>query len=149
MKILFICHANICRSFMAQEIMRSQLPQAQVYSRGLYADPAFHIPAKVSNFLASHQIHPAPHVSTQLKEDDLAQADFIFCMEQQHLDLLSDRYAQYSQKMWLLSDFAFEKEKDIEDPIDLEGTAFIKQAQLLYKTTEACAKRLSHHTTPL
>jgi len=141
MKILFICHANICRSFMAQEIARSLLPQAEIFSRGLYADPLFHLPAKVIHFLESQHIHPAPHVSTQLKEEDLQRADYIFCMEKQHLDMLTDRYAQYSQKMWLISDFAFDKETDLEDPIRLEGAAFTKQAQLLQKTVTALIKR--------
>ena len=142
MKILFICYANVCRSFMAQELCSKLWPEAEVFSRGLYADPQFHIPAKVLNFLKSRQIVPSLHLSTQLKEEDLERADYIFCMEQRHLDMLTDRYAQYSQKMWLLSDFAFDKETDLDDPIGLEGAAFVKQAQLLQKAVTACVQRL-------
>ena len=94
------------------------------------------------HFLASQQITPAAHVSTQFKEADLAKADFIFCMEQQHLDKLADRYAQYIDKMWLLSDFAFGKDTDQPDPIGLEGTAFTKQAKQLQQAITACAERI-------
>lgn len=143
MKILFICHANVCRSFMAQEILKKLVPQAEVFSRGLYADPQLHIPGKVKAFLAKQQIIPNTHLSTQLTESDLAKADFVFCMEPQQLDFLSDRYAQYADKMWLVNEFAFGKETAIEDPISLSGRAFEKQAKLLQKAIEALAKKLT------
>ena len=142
MKILFICHANICRSFIAQELMKKLLPRAEVFSRGLYVDPELSVPQKVLDFLADQKIMPAPHRPVQLTEQDLQQADLIFCMEPQHMDKLADRYAQYTDKLWLLNDFAFGKETPVEDPISLSGSAFQKQAQLLQKAVAACALRL-------
>ena len=142
MKILFICHANVCRSFMAQEILKKLLPAAKIFSRGLYVDPDLTVPEKVLHFLAANKISPAPHRPTQLTEPDLQEADFIFCMEPGHLDFLADRYAQYSDKMWLLNDFAFEQESAVEDPIGLKGSAFEKQAKRLQKAVIACAEKL-------
>ena len=142
MKILFICHANVCRSFMAQEIMKQLLPQATVFSRGLYVEPELEVPAKVLQFLAKQHLSPAPHRPTQLTAADLEQADFVFCMEPGHLDILSDQYSQYIDKIWLLNDFAFEKETAMEDPIGLTGRAFEKQAAQLQKAVQACAHRL-------
>lgn len=142
MKILFICHANVCRSFMAQELMKKLLPSAEVFSRGLYADPELSVPQKVLQFLAQSQIPPAPHTPAQLTEADLQRADFVFCMEPRHLDFLADRYAQYTGKLWLLNDFAFGQETAMEDPIGLQGRAFEKQARLLQKAVIACAARL-------
>ena len=142
MKILFICHANICRSFIAQELMKKLLPRAEVFSRGLYVDPELSVPQKVLDFLADQKIMPAPHRPVQLTEQDLQQADLIFCMEPQHMDKLADRYAQYTDKLWLLNDFAFGKETPVVDPISLSGSAFQKQARLLQKAVAACALRL-------
>ncbi len=142
MRILFVCHANVCRSFMAQELMKKLLPQADVFSRGMYVDPEISVPEKVFKFLAKNKIVPAPHKPTQLSEADLKMADFVFCMEPAHLDILSDRYAPYLDKMWLLNDFAFGQETAVEDPIGLSGSTFEKQAQLLQKAVVACAKRL-------
>ena len=127
---------------MAQEICKKLLPQAEVFSRGIYANPSYEIPAKVTNFLSSQGVTPASHVSTQLTEGDLSQADLIFCMEQKHLNRLLDHYAQYTPKLWLLNDFAFEKETDLEDPISLSGRAFIKQAVKLQKAVEASATKI-------
>lgn len=127
---------------MAQEICKKLLPQAEVFSRGLYADTAYEIPAKVTSFLSSQAIIPAAHHSTQLTDKDLAYADLIFCMEQAHLNRLLDRYAQYTSKLWLLTDFAFEKEIDLQDPISLSGRAFVKQALLLQKAVEATVLKI-------
>ncbi len=142
MKILFICHANLCRSFMAQEILKKLLPGVEVFSRGLYVNPSWTVPNKVLAFLAKHQITPAPHKPIQLTPDDLDKADFIFCMEEADLAKLTDRFAQHTDKLWLLADYAFGEEKTIEDPIALQGAAFEKQADYIYNAVDAAAKRL-------
>ena len=144
MKILCICHANICRSFMAQEFLKQLLPEAEVFSRGLYADKSYQVPQKVQDVLSEHQIQFSGHTSTQLTPDDLAQADLIFCMEQAHEERLLDRYPQYTDKLWLLTDFALDEPQDLIDPISLSGRSFEKQAQQLYKVCEAAAKRIKN-----
>ena len=142
MNILFICHANICRSFMAEELLRPLLPGCTVFSRGLYADASYRVPAKVTDFLQKNAISAPPHTSTQLAKDDLEKADIIFFMEQAHLDKISDSYAQYLDKMWLLNDYAFGQEEDLQDPISLSGRAFEKSAERLKKAVTAVAEKL-------
>ena len=142
MKILCICYANICRSFMAQEFLKQLLPQTTVFSRGLYADPTYEVPQKVKDVLAAHHIGFTAHTATPLTPQDLAQADLVFCMEQVHADLLLDKYAQYTDKIWLLTDFAFDTPQDLPDPIGLEGRSFIKQAEYLYKACRGAAEHI-------
>ena len=145
MNLLFICHANVCRSFIAQEVAKKYLPNARVFSRGLYADPALRVPQKVLQFLAEEHIFPLPHTAAQLTPADLEIADFVFCMEPQQLDALLDRYAQYTDKMWLLSDFAFGKETALEDPISFEGRAFTKLAERVAKAAQAAAQKVNNN----
>lgn len=142
MKVLFICHANVCRSFMAQELLKTFLPDVTVFSRGLYADPACPVPGKVTAFLTKQGLSFAPHIPTPLSAQDLENADLILLMEQRHLEYLSDRYAQYSDKMWLLNDFAFGRETDVPDPISLSGRDFTKSARQLLQTVKAAADKL-------
>ena len=142
MKILFICHANVCRSFMAQELLARTLPGATVFSRGMYVDPLLSVPEKIIRFLASQGITPRAHTPTQLTPEDLQTADLIFCMEPQHQERLLDHYAQHTDKIWLLAEYAFGKPEAIEDPIGLSGRAFEKQAQYLAKAVQAAAERL-------
>lgn len=142
MKILCICHANICRSFLAQEFFKQLLPGATVFSRGLYADPTYVVPDKVKHSLSSHGIAFTGHTSTPLSPSDLQQADLIFCMEQAHEEYLLDRYPQYTDKLWLLNDFAFDKTQDLPDPISLEGRAFEKQTAALYESCQAASRQI-------
>ena len=144
MKILFVCHANLCRSFMAQEFLKYLCPQAEIFSRGLYVDPQLTVPEKIKDFLAKNHIPYTVHTPSQLTAADLEKADLVFLMEPSHLETLQDKYAQHTHKLWLLNDFAFGKETALEDPISLSGRAFEKQAQHLKKAVEACAKRLQH-----
>lgn len=144
MNILFICYANVCRSFMAQELLKQICPTIESFSRGLYADPSFAVPAKVLAFLAKHGITPDEHTPAPLQEQDLQTADIILLMEQRHLDKLVDRYAQYSDKMYLLNEFAFGQETDIADPISLSGKAFEKAATQLTLAIQAIAKQLKN-----
>ena len=140
MKVLFICHANVCRSFMAQEICKTIRPDIQAFSRGLYANPFYEVPDKVTAFLRSRGIVAGPHTPTQLSDPDLQAADYVFVMEPAHLEQILDRYAQYTDKCYLLLDFAYGKEEALEDPICLEGKPFNKQALIL---AQAVAKALS------
>ena len=143
MKVLFVCHANVCRSFMAQELLKHFRPAVQAFSRGLYADPDYVIPPKVFAFLQTYQIAPAPHVPTQLAGADLAAADYIFFMEQQHLDSVLDRFAQYTDKCYLLGEFVTGESVDLPDPIGLRGRAFDRQADVLARWVHTCAGRLA------
>ena len=143
MKILFVCHANVCRSFMAQELCKKALPPAEVFSRGIYADPSVRVPEKVWRFLQANGIKKSAHTPAPLRREDLEQADFVFFMEQRHLDEWTDSYAQYSDKMWLLNDFAFGEEKDLPDPVLLEGRAFEKNARFLLTAVRAAAAKLA------
>lgn len=142
MKILFICHANICRSFAAQELLKRYLPEVEVFSRGMYADPAYTVPQKIWDYLQTKAVAPSAHQSTLLCKQDLERADYVFVMEQKQADLLLDRYAQYTDKIYLLSDFAFDQPTDVADPVGLSGRAFVKQMDLLDKAVRSCAEKL-------
>ena len=142
MKILFICHANMCRSVMAQYLLKKYLPQAETFSRGIYAETEQSAPENVVRFLAEQGISLTEHQPCQLTPQNLEDADWVFCMEPWQVEKLTDQYAQYTDKIWLLNDFAFGKETPVEDPVNLSGRAFTKVAKKLQNAVEACAKRL-------
>ncbi len=147
MKICFVCHANICRSFMAQEILKklcadNRLQGFEVFSRGVYADPELRVPQKIKDFLKTQNIDYSGHTPVPLTKGDFAAADLVLFMEAEHLDLMLDKYAQYSDKMYLLMDYAYGKEQDVEDPIGMQGRAFVCNAGDLNKAVEQVFKKL-------
>lgn len=127
---------------MTQEFFKQLLPKAEIFSRGLYADPTYTVPDKVILALKKHHISFNKYTPTPLTMADLQEADLIFCMERIHEERLLDRYPQYTAKIWLLTEFAHNQRQDIEDPISLEGHAFEKAAEQLYRICQAAAQRI-------
>ena len=129
---------------MAQEICQALHPDIEAFSRGLYANPFYEVPAKVTAFLRLRGITPKAHTPTQLSEADLQAADYVFVMEPEQLEQILDRYAQYTDKCYLLLDFAYGQEKALPDPICLEGSSFNQQAAILAGAVEKALSRLPY-----
>ena len=148
MKICFICHANICRSFIAQEILKKLLNEkgfaAEVFSRGIYADSALRVPGKIRDFLKEAGVPATPHTATLVSKADMDRADLILVMESRQLDSLKNMYSQHSDKMFLVNDYAFGKDQDIEDPIGLNGREFLKTAGALESAVKNIACKITN-----
>ena len=146
MKICFICHANICRSFISQELFKSLLKKdnrfdIDVISRGTYVLPYISVPEKIKNFLSKNNIEYNQHTPTQYSKQDLDSCDFIFVMTQEQYDEITDKYAEFSDKIHLLQEFVTNKTRDIEDPISLEGKKFEYAADNLKKLIYSLYKK--------
>ena len=133
MKICFICHANICRSFISQEILKYLLKKdnrndIEVISRGTYVLDYITVPKKIKDFLAENNIIYTNHTPIQYSKQDIASSDFIFVMTKHQYDEIIDKYSEYSDKIYILEQFVSNKTRDIEDPISLEGKKFKKAA---------------------
>ena len=133
MKICFICHANICRSFISQEILKCLLQKdnrtdVEVISRGTYALDYLTVPKKIKDFLAENDITYKEHTPKQYGKEDIVSSDLVFVMTRQQHDEITDKYSQYSDKIHLLEEYVSNKTRDIEDPISLEGKSFKKVA---------------------
>jgi protein-tyrosine phosphatase len=91
-KILFVCHGNICRSPMAEFVMKDLVQKAGLASR-------FHIESAATSReeignpvypparrkLAEHGISCAGHAARQLTKQDYADYDFLVGMDSANL----------------------------------------------------------------
>ena len=91
-KILFVCHGNICRSPMAEFVMKDLVKKAGLESRFHIASAATSIeelgnpvypPARRK--LAEHGISCAGKTARRLTKDDYAKYDFLIGMDQANL----------------------------------------------------------------
>lgn len=130
MKICFVCHANICRSFLAQEILKSLAARrgrgdVTVFSRGVYAREDLRPPQKIKAFLAEQDInYDNAHTPALISRQDIENADLVLVMTKDQLEQLADKYSEHSGKIHLFLNYACGIEKDTEDPVALSGRAF-------------------------
>jgi RpiB/LacA/LacB family sugar-phosphate isomerase len=122
-KILFICTGNVCRSPMAEGMLRHMLrgrDDIQVTSAGLGALDGLRATDAAAEVVAELGIDISSHVSQSLNGDLVQQADFIFVMTHQHQDALQTLFPSASEKTFLVREFEGARageNKDIADPI--------------------------------
>lgn len=137
-KICFVCHANICRSFgaecflnnLAQKDARSDI---MAISRGIYAQDYYRVPDKIWSFLASKGINKTAHNSTLLTKEDLQNCDLILTMTAEQKEYILDKFAQFTDKVFMLQEFVYEEEKDFKDPISFSDSNFNKVMEKIYQ----------------
>ena len=123
LRILFVCTANVSRSYLAEMIMRHRLKEnglshVEVLSRGIYAFPGSPPDPEMVRFLEDQGISPGEHKSEQLKEQDIKDADIICVMERGHKSILEGLFPSARGKVRLLSSFIkFGDNDDIPDPV--------------------------------
>lgn len=123
MNVLFVCTANISRSFLAEMLFRHEVEQKHlgnifVASAGMNAVPGYPPDAKMVEYLLKQNIKVADHVSRQVQQEDIDGADRIFVMEKSQAAQIIGRWPQAADKVTLLGSYvsADSAPDDIVDP---------------------------------
>ena len=128
MNILFVCTANICRSFMAERILKGKLEGKKsriekVSSAGISAvvegmagDP------KAAQILAEKGFDGQGHKSRLLTADMVDKSDKIIVMENIHREDIIGKYPAAEGKIYLLKTFWDSvSDEGIKDPYGLSN----------------------------
>ena len=110
MKILFVCTANICRSFMAERIFRKMAEKSgrsdiSVLSASLFDMKGAPADPRAVDLLVEKGFAGHGHKSMLLTEEMAAETDMILVMEQQHRDMIIEKYPNAAGKIFLLKPF--------------------------------------------
>ena len=119
-KILFICHGNICRSPMAEYVMKNMAQgrddiyvESKAVSTEEIGNPIYPPAART---LKKHNIPFGNHRARQIKKEDYENFDYIIVMEEYNLPRLFRIIgADSEKKVYKLLDFT-STSGDIEDP---------------------------------
>lgn len=127
-RILFVCHGNICRSPMAEFIMKDLVKKAGLEDQFYIASAAtsteeiyngvgnpVYPPARAK--LKSHGIDCSGKRAVQVTRKDYDKYDYIICMDHNNLRNLRRIFGQDKDgKISLLLDYAGRKGESIADP---------------------------------
>jgi protein-tyrosine-phosphatase len=136
--ILIVCTANICRSPMAEAILkqlvaeRPDADQWHIESAGtwaMYGSPAAELSQQVMREIGLDISH---HQSKPITEDLLKQFDLILAMEENQKEALTIEFKAYADRIFLLSEMVGLVES-IADPIGGSLVDYQDTARLIQK----------------
>ena len=126
--ILFVCTGNICRSPMAEAMLKSVLPvdlqpKVQVASAGTYAHDGLPAEPHAVQVMSEFDIDLSHHRSRMIRPEFVAGADLIIIMETMHGTGIQDFVHTAKKPIRLLATFGGQsRSAEIPDPYggDLE-----------------------------
>lgn len=126
MKILFVCTANICRSPLAEVILKKKLQEleiegVEVISAGildLEGEPRDSVMSSIANQAGYEMGGGAVHLTPPMTDN----VDLIICMEQNHVLELQKQFVSYARwsAIHLFNEICFGENTNMPDPS--EGT---------------------------
>lgn len=137
--VMVVCIGNICRSPMAEALLRDAMPHLHVYSAGLGAlvgNPAD--PTSIDLMRASG-VDIQAHRAQQLNNVLASQADLIFVMDGEQKSEVQRRHPMTTGKVYRLGEFG---KFDIPDPYQQPRIAFLDALQLIRQGIEAWIPRI-------
>ena len=123
-KVLFVCWGNICRSPMAEYIMKDLVREAGL-SDIIYVESAATSTEELGNpvyppardELKKHGISCKGHAARQVRRDDYDRFDYIIAMEDIHWRIMRDRFfGGKDDKISLCMDYSSHPGEQIDDP---------------------------------
>ncbi|MCP1660379.1 low molecular weight protein-tyrosine-phosphatase [Neisseria perflava] len=122
--VLFVCLGNICRSPMAEFVLRHRANQAGVGDRiqvassgtsGWHDGENMHQGTR--KVLSAHCIRPLGFTSSKVKKTDIDDYDFIIAMDDNNLKDLEKLFGKHPDKIFKLTDLIPESGyKHVPDP---------------------------------
>ncbi|AEA01248.1 MULTISPECIES: low molecular weight protein-tyrosine-phosphatase [Aerococcus] len=144
--ILFVCLANICRSPLAEALLREKIKQAH-FSQSIKVDSASienwrngdKADSRVIQLLKEHQIPYQGLKSRLLKPMDAKRFDLIICMDTTIYDATRERLGEsYFSKIVPFSHF-------LEDQADVDDPMLTKDFQTTYQQIDRGTDKIIHY----
>ena len=140
-RVVFVCTGNICRSAMAEHLLRHWAQarglELEVSSCGTAAEPWYEMPEAAQRLLAAEGVPAFTHKARLATRDTLRGADLILAMSRQHLEQVVERYPEHTSRTRLFREHAGFGEQDVEDPYGRPDAVFASCLAVIKESLEA------------
>lgn len=101
-KILIVCVGNICRSPMAEAMMKSKLKEKEVRSAGINALVGHDIDSKAKEALRKNGIDFSEHAAIKLNSNLLQWSDLVLVMEKEQVQQVGNLFPESNGKLFAI-----------------------------------------------
>ncbi|WP_025597702.1 low molecular weight protein-tyrosine-phosphatase [Burkholderia sp. WSM2230] len=137
--MLVVCVGNICRSPMAEYLLRRELEGIAVASAGLDALTGYAADGAAVQVCAENGLDISQHRARQLNAALVSAADLILTMEGAHMQEIMRRHPSARGKVFRLGDA---DDLDIPDPYRKPLPHFYEVYELIARGTESWTSRI-------
>lgn len=137
--ILIVCTGNICRSPIAEELMRQKLREAVVYSAGLHALCGACVDRLAVDVAWAAGIDICGHRARSVSTWMLEAADLVLTMDRAQMRAIEANYPEAKHKVWRLGEFG---NYDIPDPHQKKLADFQESLLLITRGVEDWSRYL-------
>lgn len=136
MKIMFICTGNICRSAMAEGMMKKKIEdrkiEVDVYSCGIYAETGDYATYNAIEAVKEYGVDISSHRATNIRESQIEEMDVILCATVSHRQSVLYLYPRLEGKVYTMKEYAGidenGKDLDIRDPWGYDENVYCRCA---------------------
>ena len=122
--ILTVCIGNICRSPVAEAMLKDRLPDRKVWSAGLHAVVGHDAEITAREIARQHGLDLSAHRAQQVAGWMCSHADLVLVMEADQQQELEKLYPTARGKIHRLGEFGPQRGFDIADPYRQPRAAF-------------------------
>lgn len=148
-KIMFICTGNICRSAMAEGILKKYIKEAnleaEVYSCGIYAEDGDKATDYAIEAAEEYGVDIKKHKATGIRNSNIEEMDIILCATISHKQMVIQMYPSLKEKIMTMKEYAYGKDvtdPNVSDPWGYDIVTYRKCASQLNDICEKIIEKL-------
>lgn len=152
MKIMFICTGNICRSAMAEGMLKKMLQEekieAEICSCGIYAETGDEPTYNAIDAMKDYDVNITSHKATNIRDSKIKEMDIILCATNSHKQNVLYLYPELKGKVYTMKEYAgIDKDGqdlDIKDPWGYDLNVYKHCAKEIQECLEKIVEKLKN-----